>query len=208
MENGVAVVDFGASTVNISVFEESDPKYVSVIPMGSNNITNDLAMELKIETEVAEELKVKYVDVNKTEDLPDIKFSKGKEHFIFPRGEVDEIVDARLDEIFDAIRKEFKKAGYDRRLPEGIVLVGDGARLKNLKGYAKDKLEVSTRIGTAENIAGGGCVDKKPEYATSVGLMIIAAQAEAGKETEVVKTNDKDGKMEGFFKRLIGKFRD
>lgn len=204
LENGVAVIDFGATTTGIAIFEEGDLQHVSVIPVGSNNITNDLAMGLKIDPEVAEELKKHHISATMANMGDVIQLKWNKENLSFSKDDVEEIVDARLDETFDSIRKELKKAGYDRKLPEGIVLVGGGSKLKGLAEYAKDKLELAVKIGAPSNLAGMGESVENPEYAVAVGLMMSAC------ENVVVsdKKKKKSGKTgPGMFKRIMSKLK-
>ena len=139
-ENGVAVIDFGASTTSIAIYEEGDLQYVGVVPIGSNNITNDLAIVLAIDPELAEEIKTRFItgDFDSEKSLA-IKVGKNPER-TFERKEVEEVVKARLDEIFAEVRKKLKSAHYDQRLPEGIVLVGGGAKCAILMFLRKKPL--------------------------------------------------------------------
>ena len=176
-ENGVAVVDFGAATTGIAVYEEGDLQYVGVIPVGSNNITNDLAIVLAIDPDLAEEIKTRFItgDFDSEKSLA-IKVGKNNER-TFDRKEVEEVVRARLDEIFAEVRKKLKSAHYDQRLPEGIVLTGGGAKMRDLDIFAKQALEASVKIGVP--VALGGIAESvaRPEFATAVGLALIAAES-------------------------------
>lgn len=199
MENGVAVVDLGAATTSVSIFEEGDLQYVGVIPMGSNNITNDLAIMLEINTEAAEELKRRFVTGSfGGNEKPVVLKIDGKEA-TFRRSKIDEVVEARLSEIFERVRKELKTAHYEKRLPEGIVLVGGGAKMRDIEIYAKSALEMSVRIGRPHGFSGVKDAVEKPEYAAAIGLMLISAQ---GGNMLQDKQNAKTG---GFFKKLFKK---
>ena len=116
MENGVAVVDLGAATTSVAVFEEGDLQYVGVVPVGANNITNDLAIVLEIDTEIAEDIKQRFITAG-FRGGDDIVVKKDKQEMIFPRESVEQVVRDRLTEIFDRVRKELKTAKYDHRLP-------------------------------------------------------------------------------------------
>lgn len=199
LENGVGVIDLGAATTGVAVLEEGDLQYVGVVAMGGNNITNDLAMELKTDPEVAEEIKRRFV--SGSFDLPDkdVVIKRGREELTFKRAEIDEIVEARLEEIFEAVRRELKKAGYDRRLPEGVVLVGGGAKLRDIEAFAKEKLEIAAKVGAPRKLSGVGEAIAKPEYATAVGLMMVALE---GKGEVKAKKGGSGvlGKIFGMFK--------
>ena len=176
-ENGVAVVDFGATTTSIAIYEEGDLQYVGVIPVGSNNITNDLAIVLAIDPALAEEIKTRFITGNFDNDKsPAIKVGKHGER-TFDRKEVEEVVKARLEEIFEEVRKKLKLAKYDQRLPEGIILTGGGAKMRDIELFAKDCLEASVKIGIPQGVEGVVDSIQKPEFAVAVGLALIAAES-------------------------------
>ncbi|MBQ2673010.1 cell division protein FtsA [Candidatus Saccharibacteria bacterium] len=176
-ENGVAVVDFGATTTGIAVYEEGDLQYVGVIPVGSNNITNDLAIVLAIDPDLAEEIKTRFItgDFDSEKSIA-IKVGKNGER-TFDRKEVEAVVKARLDEIFAEIRKKLKSAHYDQRLPEGIILTGGGAKMRDIDIFAKQALEASVKIGIPVALGGVAESVARPEFAVAVGLAIIAAES-------------------------------
>lgn len=206
-ENGVAVIDFGASTTSVAVYEEGDLQYVGVVPAGSNNITNDLAIVLAIDPILAEEIKQRFVTGDfDTEKSPAIKV--GKDERVFDRKEVEAVVKARLDEIFGEIRKKLKAAKYDQRLPEGIILVGGGAKMRDIELFAKKALEASVKIGTPKGLGGVSNAIEKPEFATAVGLAMFAAEENSGQESANKKTpkKPKSSQKVSFIKRLFSKF--
>jgi len=170
-----------------------------VIDQGSNDITNDLAMVLKTDLVVAEEIKRRFVTGAFNASDKDIVVKRGREDLAFKRAEVDEIVEARLDEMFGAVRKKLKEAGYDRRLPEGVVLVGGGAKLRDIEVYAKDKVELMAKVGAPSGMGGLKDVVEKSEWTAAVGLMLSAAKSGEG----VAVKKRKGG---GFWKRVFSKF--
>ncbi|MBR3180202.1 cell division protein FtsA [Candidatus Saccharibacteria bacterium] len=208
-ENGVAVIDFGAATTSVAVYEEGDLQYVGVVPAGSNNVTNDLAIVLAIDPEMAEEVKTRFVtgDFGNSKS-PVIKVGKeGKTERAFDRNEVEEVVKARLEEIFSEIRKKLKSAHYDQRLPEGIILTGGGAKMRDIDLFAKKCLEASVKIGVPQGLGGVSEAIEKPEYATAVGLALLAAEQcniPAGPSKKSAKLPKL--KSPGFFKKIFSKF--
>ena len=207
-ENGVAVVDLGGTTTSIAIYEEGDLQYISVIPIGSNNITNDLAIVLAIEPELAEEIKVRFITGDfKSDKSPAIKVGKNNER-TFDRKEVEEVVKARLDEIFAEIRKKLKAAKYDQRLPEGIVLVGGGAKMRDIDLFAKNALEAAVKIGVPSKLDGVAEAIEKPEFATAVGLAILAAEENFRQPQPTKKTTKKKktGLNLGFLKKIFSRF--
>jgi cell division protein FtsA len=201
MENGVGYVDFGAATTGVAIFDEGDLRYVGVVPVGSNNITNDLAMILKTEIDVAEEIKRRFVTAEFGASEKDIVIKRGHEELVFARGMVDEIVQARLDDIFDAVRREFQTARYDMRLPEGVVLSGGGAKLRGLEFYARERLESAVRVGIVSGVKGVGEAIQRPEFSTAIGLMVAGIERSSGAGME---TKKKHGSL---LKRILASFR-
>ncbi len=176
LENGVAVIDLGASTTGVAIFEEGDLQYVGVVPVGGANITNDLAIGLKTDPEVAEKVKLAHAVATGRSSSEGISIKDGDEIFTFNTTDIDEIVEARLDEIFDAIESELKKAGRAGQLPSGVVLIGGGAGMKKIAEFAKEKLGLAARVGKVSGL--GGAVDsiEQPEYAVAAGLMLIDSE--------------------------------
>jgi cell division protein FtsA len=176
IENGVAVVDLGGATTSVAVFEEGDLQYVAVIPLGGVNITNDLAIGLKTDPEVAEKVKVAHAVAVARKSSERITVKHEKEVYSFESNDIDEIVEARLEEIFDAIHKELKKAGRAGQLPSGVVLTGGSARIKGIAEYAKEKLGLAARVGKSSGYGGVAENIDEPQFATVVGLMLLDAQ--------------------------------
>ena len=211
-ENGVAVIDFGGATTSVAVYEEGDLQYVGVVPVGSNNITNDLAIVLAVNPVLAEEIKTRFVTGNfDTEKSLTIKVGKDDER-VFERKEVEEVVKARLEEIFSEVRKKLKAAKYDQRLPEGIVLVGGGAKMRDIDLFAKKVLDAAVTIGVPQGLGGVAEAVEKPEFATAVGLALYAAennsiQSQPSKKSKKsAKKSSAGGNPFGFIKKFFSKF--
>jgi len=176
IENGVAVVDLGGATTSVAVFEEGDLQYVAVIPIGGVNITNDLAIGLKTDPEIAEKVKIGHATAVARKNDERISIKQEKETFNFESSDVDEIVEARLEEIFDAIHKELKKAGRAGQLPSGVVLTGGSAKIKGITEFAKERLGLAARVGKSSGYGGVAENIEEPHYAAVVGLMLLDSQ--------------------------------
>lgn len=211
LENGVAVIDMGSATTGIAVFEEGDLQYAAVIPVGGLNITNDLAIGLKTDPEIAEKIKLAHASaVHRSGGKLTLKHEK--EVLSFDAGDIDEIVEARLDEIFDAVQKELKKAGRAGQLPSGVVLTGGTANIKGIADYAKERLGLAARIGKARGFGGVAENIEAPEFAAAVGLMLIDSQSGSSPEFASGKSGGKTGKAMikdagGFMTKFLGKFK-
>lgn len=174
-ELGVALVDIGGGTTGIAVFEEGDVLYSSVLPVGAGHITNDLAIGLRTSIEVAEKIKLKYVNAHpgKTSSTEKIRIEELQaDEVVVSRRELNRIVGARLDEIMQMIKAELKKVGKEGMLPAGVVLTGGGAKMPGIAEMAKESLGLPVVIGKPEGLS--GIVDRvnDPAYAAPVGLML------------------------------------
>lgn len=212
LESGVAVVDMGGATTGVAVFEEGDLKYVGVVPVGGANITNDLAIGLKTDPEIAEKVKVAHASATVRKDGEGISIKHEGQIYSFNTKDIDEIVEARLEEIFEAVHAELKKAGRAGQLPSGVVLTGGTANIKHLSEYAKEQLGLAVRIGKAGGFGGVADGIDKPEFATAVGLMLIDADGAPQTPLKGDRSKQKAGnhtarQASGLLKGLFGRFR-
>jgi cell division protein FtsA len=172
-EAGTALVDIGAGTTNLIVFEDGEVQHVGVLPIGGQHITNDLAIGLKTDLDVAEAVKLQHADLRegKTKTTATVKIDNQTHNFDFDQ--VSMIVEARVEELFEYIEKELLKIKRSKKLPGGIVITGGTSKLPGLDEYAREKLQLPARKGTLRNI--GGLVDtvEDPSYVTVVGLMLL-----------------------------------
>jgi len=170
-ESGTLLLDIGAGTTNLVVIEDGEVQHIAVIPLGGINITNDLAIGLKTDLDVAEEVKLQYAtlvtDTNKT--LAKVRHDGVDHHF--EREDIAMITEARVEELLEFVDKELRKIQRSRKLPGGIVLVGGTAKLPGIAAFTKEKLELAARVGSMQPL--GGLIDtiQNPSYATAVGLM-------------------------------------
>lgn len=174
---GVILVDIGATTTEMAVFEEGNLIHAKVFPVGSSYITNDIAIGLRTTIEAAEKIKVKHgsANIKKIKDSEEIKlssFDPNAESKISKKY-IAEIIEARLLEIFNMIKDELKNINKDGLLPGGVVLTGGGAKLEGLTDFTKDFLRLPAQVGIPV-IEVSGMVDKldDPLYTASVGLML------------------------------------
>lgn len=209
LENGVTVIDIGGATTGVAVYEEGDLQYMAVIPVGGINITNDLAIGLKTDPEVAEIVKLEHGSAT-PKGAGTAKVVLDKEPYEFAQEEIDEIIEARLEELFEAINKELKKAGRAGKLPSGAVLVGGGSKLKNIVDYAKSNLGLAVRLGKPTGFGGVAEAAEQADYAAAVGLMLLdsdgsgSASSQASGTKSAAKLTEKGG---GFIRDLLNKFK-
>ncbi len=172
-EAGTLLLDIGAGTTNMIIFEDGEVQHVAVIPIGGQHITNDLAIGLRTDLEVAEAIKLEHANLkpNSKKASVSVKVNNEVEHF--SSEELTMIVEARVDELFDFVEKELQKIKKVRKLPGGIVLTGGTAKMPGISEYAREKLQLASRIAKLENI--GGLVDtvEDQSYTVVVGLMLL-----------------------------------
>ena len=179
---GTAIVDLGFGSTGVAVYEENRLAGVAKFPVGAGNISNDLAVGLKIPVDAAEEVKLHYgyalsKEVNAKESVELKKFAeeaKGSSSRRF----IAEIVESRLEEIFDLVNNELKLLQKFGELPGGVVLVGGGAKLPGLTDLVKQEMRLSSQIGfaLAEEWEGQGGQFKEfledPEFVGAFGLVL------------------------------------
>mgnify|MGYP003387786929 CR=1 FL=1 len=171
-EAGTLVMDIGASTTNLAIIEDGEVQHISVIPMGGINVTNDLAIGLKTELEIAEMVKVKHASLSGQSKKDKVSVQHGSKNHVFDSEEVAMITEARVDEIFEYVEKALKKIHKFQKLPGGIVIVGGTANIPGIAQLAKDKLGLAARVGKV-NSSLSGIVDdiQDPSFVTAIGLM-------------------------------------
>lgn len=171
-ESGVAVVDIGAASTNVVVIEDGEVEHIAVIPMGGTHITNDLAIGLKTELDIADLIKVKHATLSKHAS-GEGSFVKNGEEIRYEREMMRLITEARVEEILDYVDKEFKKIHRSRKLPGGVVFVGGTAKLPGLADFAKETLQLPARIGNWKQVP--KVVDGLDDqiFAPAVGLMLL-----------------------------------
>lgn len=206
LENGVALIDLGGATTSIAVYEEGDLQYAGVIPIGGVNITNDLAIGLKTDPEIADKIKLEHASAVPRKEDAGISIKHDGEIHSFRTSDIDEIVEARLEEIFEGIQHELKKAGRAGKLPSGVVLTGGTAQLKNIVEYAKHTLGLAARIGKPTGYGGVADNIEKPSYATAIGLMLIDAERIASGGPNK-KSNVSLKSAGGFVSKLFARFK-
>ncbi len=173
-ESGTLLLDIGSGTTNLVVVEDGEVQHIAVLPIGGTNITNDLAIGLKTDLDIAEQVKINHASLRK--DGPHksriaVQY-QGKMHQ-FDAEEVTMITEARVEELLEFVDKELRKIQKSRKLPGGVVLVGGSSKLPGIADFTKEKLQLAARVGTLQPL--GGLIDtvQDPSYTTVVGLMLL-----------------------------------
>lgn len=174
-ELGVVLVDVGAGTTSLAVYEENVLLSTAVLPLGASHITNDVAIGLRTSIDIAEELKKQHGSalpdtIKQSERIVTASEEDAEEESV-SRHEVSTIIRARLDEIFGLVDRELKNINRSGLLPAGVVLTGGGAELVGVVDVAKKKLKLPARIGLPEGFGGISERVQGPAYAVVLGLI-------------------------------------
>ncbi|MDD3386550.1 MAG: cell division protein FtsA [Candidatus Pacebacteria bacterium] len=185
-ELGVALINIGAGTTSVSIYEEGKLLSMTVFPIGSGNITNDIAIGFKTEIEVAEKIKKQYGSCIKKKASKKINFSldddedddeddepkKSKNILTFSEKDLIKIIEARVCEIFELANQEIKKLSKQGLLPAGIIITGGGANLSGIVELAKNEFKLPAKIGYCKEIKG---LDKDSSLSTVCGTLLSQA---------------------------------
>ncbi|MCF7918146.1 cell division protein FtsA [Candidatus Gracilibacteria bacterium] len=206
-ELGVVLIEVGACSTNIAVFEEGTVIYSAVIPVGGEHVTNDLAIGLRAAIDTAEKIKIEYGtclpnDVSDREEIDLSKISKSDTHSVSKK-QVANIIEARYHEIFMMVRDELAKIGRDGMLPAGAVLCGGGVKIPGAVDLARASLQLPVQLGFPNDIE--GIVDRvdDPSFASAVGLLQFGHKY--GNAGSLLDFDFKKmfGSFSGFFRKLI-----
>jgi cell division protein FtsA len=179
---GCLLANIGAETVSIVVFENNLPVSLEVFPIGSTDITNDIALGLKVPIEDAESLK-----------------RGGGQSLSVSKKKLDEIVSARLSDIFDLIEAHLKKIDKNGLLPAGIVITGGGSGIATIEDLAKASLKLPARLSALGTTGKDGVKDSS--WSVAYGLTILGIGGEDGHESGI----SKGGRT--FWEKLLGWFK-
>jgi cell division protein FtsA len=191
-EAGCALVNIGSNTVSIIVFEEGTPVSLEVFPIGSTHITNDIALGFQVPLEEAEKMKLEF---------------SGEGH---SKKKLSDIIEARLDDIFDLIEAHLKKINRNGLLPAGIILTGAGSVLFSLEDIAKAALKLPAKVSTCnleKNFSRSASSSSKdfvfsdPAWSVALGLCMIGLN-----EDNEDMGFDFSKKTSGFFSKLLRNF--
>ncbi|HKY62035.1 MAG TPA: cell division protein FtsA [bacterium] len=206
-ELGVALVDIGGGTTDIVVLSEGAVVHTSVLTLGGNHVTNDVAVGLRTPASEAERIKQKYgcalssmVQKDETIEVPSVG---GRKPRILSRQILSEIIEPRVEEIFSLVRQEILKSGYDDRIASGVVITGGSTILEGMPELAEQVFNMPVRRGVPRAIGGLVDVVKSPMYATGVGLVIAGSKGNDATRFKVRESNIY-AKVKGRMKEWFG----
>jgi len=179
-ELGCVLVDVGAGTTSIVAYIDGALAYSGVIPVGAKNVTNDLAIGLRVSLETAEKIKIalsdkKQNDKDESDEMDLGRLGVAEIKKISKKTLLEGIIRPRLNEIFTMVKIELEREGIANRIPSGAIVTGGGAETAGVIDSAKRMLSLPVRIGVPKGV--GGLIDDimLPSFATAVGLLLYGA---------------------------------
>ena len=179
-ELGVALIDIGGGTTDIAIFVDGAIKHTSVLSLGGNHLTNDIAVGLRTPMAEAERIKQKYgcclsslVGKDETIEVPSVG---GRKPRVLSRQLLCEILEPRVEEIFTLVNREIVKSGLEDLIASGVVITGGSTILEGMPELAEQIFNLPVRRGLPQRIGGLTDVVNSPVYATGVGLVIYGSK--------------------------------
>lgn len=210
-EIGVVLVDIGGGTTDIALYHGGTIKYTTVISLGGNQVTGDISVGLRTSAAEAEKIKkmsgcamTALVSKDDMIEVPSVSGGKAK---ATSRYMLCEIIEPRLEEIFELVKREILKSGYDNLVSSGIVLTGGTASMEGITELAEQVFNLPVRRGLPTGITGLTDVVKSPMYSTGVGLVQYGCRNITG--TQFQKNGDSNifnkltTRMKGWMKEFF-----
>ena len=174
-ELGVCIVDIGGGTTDIAIFNNGSITFTGVIPIAGDQVTSDIAVALRTPTPQAEDIKQKYgcavSDFTQDDEVIAVPGVGGRPPRDLSRRSLAEIIEPRYIELFELVKAEIERNGFESKIPAGIVLTGGTSQIEGAVELAESIFQTSVRLGNPENFTGMESILKNPIYATSLGLL-------------------------------------
>lgn len=209
---GVAVVDIGSSVTSVVIYEEGDIIHTAILPIGSEHITNDIAIGLRTSIDAAEHIKLQHgqclaKDVNKKSriDLADVGAGESE---MVEKKYIAEIIGARVAEILEKVNNELVAVQRSGLLPAGVIFTGGGAKIGGLVELAKEELRLPASLGYPIDITGVADRVGDISFSTAIGLVKWGASMQEGKGRQGISFFSAGGgkvvkKVQSLFKSLM-----
>lgn len=179
-ELGVAMIDIGGGTSDLAIFFEEAIKHTSVLAIGGNHVTNDIAIGLRTPATEAEKIKKNYgcalSDVVNDQETIEVPSVGDRENRVLSRHVLSEIIEPRIEELFRLMKREITQSGHEDLITSGIVLTGGSTILEGMAEAAERIFELPVRNGNPKQIGGLVDVVNSPMYATAVGLLFYGKE--------------------------------
>ncbi|OVE80051.1 cell division protein FtsA, partial [bacterium J17] len=182
---GVALIDVGGGTTDVTVFHAGAVKHTAVLPLGGNHITNDVAAGLRTPAAAAEDIKRRYgstmASAVQSDETIEVPSTGGREPRVMSRKVLAEIIQPRMEEILTLVRRELIRSGFDEFLTAGVVLTGGTVLLDGVTDLGEQVFSLPVRVGYPTGVGGLVDVVNSPSFSTGVGLVLYgASQGDSG----------------------------
>ena len=206
---GVGLIDIGGGTTDVAVFVANAIKHTSVISIGGDHITNDLAIGLRTPFKEAEDIKKKYgcslTDLVEDDDMVTIPGVGDRKSREIPKKMLSEIIEPRMEEIFSIVKDNLDKVNLLPMLASGIVLTGGSALMPGASELAESVFNLPVRVGKPINVTGLKDAVDNPMYATGVGLVIYGFLSSEEDNMNIMP--DKKIKDDSMFALILSKMK-
>jgi len=190
---GVALIDFGGGTTDVAIFSENSIRHTSVLTVGGNHLTSDISIGLRTPIAEAERLKINHgcclgslIEKDETIEVPGVG---GRKPRTLSRRVLAEILEPRVEEVFELVKREIIKAGCLDFMTSGVVITGGSSLLPGVVEVAEQIFNVPARVGYPKDIGGLVDVVNNPIYATGVGLVLFGANTQPNKALGIKDKN-------------------
>ncbi len=202
-ELGVCIVDVGGGTTDIAVFSGGAIRHTAVIPIAGDQVTNDIAVSMRTPTQYAEDIKIRYAcalsqlaNPDETIEVPSVGDRPARR---LARQTLAEIVEPRYAELFNLIREELDRSGFEEVIAAGVVLTGGSARMEGAIELAEEIFHVPVRLGLPQQVRGLADVVRNPIHSTAVGLLLYARENAASAPRSTVLSKGALGRIGRWF---------
>ena len=210
-EHGALCLDFGGGLCHLAVFEEGELIHAASLPIGSKNITNDLAIAVKTSLDSAERIKLEHGYIGQThggkKENIDLSGLVDEENFVVTKKLIGEVISDRVSEIAEMVSEELKKINRPGMLAGGAVLCGGGAKLPGFAEYMKEKLKLPARKISSYEFDGVVQKIEEPSFASAAGLILWGFEKESGDNSggifEGIKTQKTFKKIKDWFRIFL-----
>jgi cell division protein FtsA len=205
-ELGIVLIDIGGGTTEVAVYQKGSIAHTSVVPVGGDHFTNDLAVVLRAPIADAERIKKKYGSALRSavgeDEMVEVPMVGGREPKLCPRSTLADILQPRAEELLGLIQEDLQRLGVDREMRSGVVLTGGGAELEGLVEVAESIFEGPVRRGVPAGVGGLVDVVSRPEWATATGLLLYGHRNKTGRRRTRGFTRAA-GSVSRFFRELF-----
>ncbi|MGH8155166.1 MAG: cell division protein FtsA [Rhodanobacteraceae bacterium] len=181
-ELGVCVVDLGAGTTDIAIYTHGSIRYTKSLPVGGDQVTNDISQYVQTPTANAEEIKVKYgcalAQLARGEETIQVPSVGDRPPRRLQRQALAQSIQARYEEIFEMVQDEMRRSGYENLLAGGVVLTGGAARIEGALYLAEEVFHKMVRLGVPQHVSGAIDMIATPPNAAGVGLLLQGSRVQ------------------------------